>query len=374
MSTDEVPDVPEAEPPEASVPREPAMSHRRRRIALRLVQVVGSFAIVAVLFAKVLPHVTGADGHAIWAHLSRLSLMQLGALVVVWLAGLWAYTWVLTGSLPGLTHAQALTLNLAGSAVSNLVSFGGAVGIGVTFAMAGSWGFRPGAITLSTLVSGVWNVLAKLALPLLALVGLLVTGEIANHRLVVASVIAALILAVVVGAMVGALSSEAVARVISRVVEWSGTHVLRLARSEREIHWDTAVLDFRHRTVGLLRQGALSMSLGMVAYAFLQALLAWQCFRAVGSTLTVPEVFAGYAFGRLLTSVVVTPSGVGISELGAAALLTSFGGDPATTTAGVLLFSLFTYLIEIPVGALGWLAWALWTPWRRPVSPLPEAA
>ena len=68
--------------------------------------------------------------------------------------------------------------------------------------------------------------------------------------------------------------------------------------------------------VGLLRTGALPMSLGMAAYALLQAILAWQCFRAVGSTFTVPEVFAGFAFGRLLTSVVVTPSGVGISETG----------------------------------------------------------
>lgn len=344
---------------------------RGRHLLLRAVQVVASFAVVSVLFAKVLPRVTGANGQQIWHHLSRLSVMQLAALVVVWLAGLWAYTWVLTGSLPGLTHAQALTLNLAGSAVSNLVSFGGAVGIGVTFAMAGSWGFRPGAITLSTLVSGVWNVLAKLALPLLGLIGLLVTGEIANHRLVVASVIAAAILSVVVASMIGALSSERAARLISAVVESIGTRALHLVRSKREVHWDVAVLDFRHRTIGLLRQGALRMSLGMMAYALLQAILAWQCFRAVGSTLTVPEVFAGYAFGRLLTSVVVTPSGVGISELGVAALLTSFGGDPATTTAGVLLFSLFTYLIEIPVGALGWLTWALWTPWRRPV---PEAA
>jgi uncharacterized membrane protein YbhN (UPF0104 family) len=343
----------------------------RRRIVLRVAQVLASFVIVGVLFAKVLPRVTGTDGHEIWHHLSRLSAMQLGALLVVWAAGLWAYTWVLTGSLPGLTHGQALTLNLAGSAVSNLVSFGGAVGIGVTFAMAGSWGFRPVAITLSTLVSGVWNVLTKLALPLVALIGLLVTGEIANHRLVVASIIASTLLGVAVISMVGALSSETAARFISAVVEWLGTRMLRLVRSEREIHWDVAVLEFRHHTVGLLRRSALKMSLGMVAYALLQAILAWQCFRAMGSTLTAPEVFAGYAFGRLLTSVVVTPSGVGIAEVGSAALLTSFGGDPASTTAGVLLFSVFTYLIEIPVGALGWLTWALWTPWRRTV---PEPA
>lgn len=340
-----------------------------RRVLLRAAQVVVSFAVVGLLFAQVLPRVTGTDGHAIWQHLSRLSVPALVALVVVWMAGLWAYTWVLTGSLPGLTHAQALTLNLAGSAVSNLVSFGGAVGIGVTFAMAGSWGFGAGAITASTLVSGAWNVLAKLALPLVALVGLLVAGEIADRRIVVAAAVAAALLTVAVAAVVGALSSERVASVVSVVVERIGTWSLRVVRSDRQVHWDKAVLDFRHRTVGLLRSGAISMSAGMVGYAVLQAVLAWMCFRAVGSTLTAPEVFAGYALGRLLTSVVITPSGVGISELGSAALLTTFGASPASTTAGVLLFSLFTYLIEIPVGALGWLAWALYTPWRRDISP-----
>ncbi len=358
--------APQQPAPDSAAPVAPARG-RARRIALRTLQVAASFTVVGLLFAFVLPKVTGADGHDVLAHLSRLSVAQLVALFAVWIAGLLAYTWVLTGSLPGLTHGQALTLNLAGSAVSNLVPFGGAVGMGVTFGMTGTWGFRPAVVTLSIVLTGVWNVLAKLALPLLALVGLLLTGDIADHRLVVASAVAAVVLAVVVFLMVAALTSEGFARLSARVVEAVGEFVLRLARSHRHVHWDRAVLDFRHRTIGLLRAGALPMSLGMVAYAFLQAVLAWQCLRAVGSDLTMAEVFAGYAFGRLLTSVVATPSGVGIAETGSAALLVAFGGDPATSTAGVLLFSLFTYLLEIPIGAVGWLTWALYTPWRRPM-------
>ena len=340
------------------------------RVVRRTVQVVVSFAVVGLLFAFVLPRVTGADGHQVLAHLSHLNAGQLVGLVVVWIAGLWAYTWVLCGSLPGLTHAQALTVNLAGSSVSNLVPFGGAVGIGVTFAMTASWGFRPALVTLSTLVTGLWNVLAKLALPLLALVGLLVTADVADHRLVVASAVAATVLAVMVATMVAALSSERFARWAAVVAEAVGVRLLHLLHRHREVHWDRAVLDFRHRTRGLLRTAALRMTLGMVAYALLQAVLAWQCLHAVGSTLSVAEVFAGYAFGRLLTSVVATPSGVGIAETGSAALLVAFGGDPATSTAGVLLFSLFTYLIEIPIGGVGWLAWALYTTWRKPMPPV----
>jgi putative heme transporter len=340
------------------------------RIARRVAQGVVSFAVVGLLFAFVLPRLTGADGHQVLSRLSHLKAGEMGGLVVVWIAGLWAYTWVLCGSLPGLTHAQALTLNLAGSSVSNLVPFGGAVGIGVTFAMTASWGFRPTLVALSTLVTGLWNVLAKLALPLVALLGLLVTADIADHRLVIASAVAATLLAVVVTTMVAALSSERFARWAAVAAEAVGVHVLRLMHRHRQVHWDRAVLEFRGRTRGLLRTSALRMSLGMVAYALLQAVLAWQCLHVMGSNLSVAEVFAGYAFGRLLTSVVATPSGVGIAETGSAALLVAFGGDPATSTAGVLLFSLFTYLIEIPIGGVGWLAWALYTPWRKPMPPL----
>lgn len=347
---------------------------RARRVLVRVLPVVASFAVVGLLFAYVLPRVTGADGKDVLEHLSHLSAGQLVLLVAVWLAGLWAYTYVLCGSLPGLTHMQALTLNLSGSAVSNLVPFGGAVGIGVTFAMTASWGFRPSRVALSTVVTGLWNVLAKLALPLVALVALLVTGDIADQRLVVASAIASVLLALVVATMVAALSSERFAAWAAVAVEWVGTRFLLLVRSHRAVHWDRAVMDLRHSTIGLMRTGAVKMSAGMVSYAFLQAVLAWLCLQAVGSDLSVAEVFAGYAFGRLLTSVVATPSGVGIAETGSAGLLVAFGGDPVTSTAGVLLFSLFTYLIEIPIGGIGWLIWALYSPWRKPMPPATVAS
>ena len=58
----------------------------------------------------------------------------------------------------------------------------------------------------------------------------------------------------------------------------------------------------------------------------------------------------------MLSLVLVTPGGVGVPETGCVALLVALGGDPATSAAGVLLYRLFTYLLEIPVGGLG-IAW-----------------
>lgn len=61
---------------------------------------------------------------------------------VLVLAGLGCYTFVITGSLPGISHLRALLVNVCGSSVSNLLPGGGAVGLAATYAIGRSWGIR----------------------------------------------------------------------------------------------------------------------------------------------------------------------------------------------------------------------------------------
>jgi len=97
----------------------------------------------------------------------------------------------------------------------------------------------------------------------------------------------------------------------------------------------------------------------------MQFLLQLLILRWLGETaLSGVEVFAAFAFGRLLSTIPITPSGVGFADTGAVAALVAFGGDPAICTAGVLLFTGFVYLLEIPVGAASWLVWARMSSWR----------
>jgi uncharacterized membrane protein YbhN (UPF0104 family) len=104
----------------------------------------------------------------------------------------------------------------------------------------------------------------------------------------------------------------------------------------------------------------------MLAYLVLQGVLMWACLAAVGSDLGWAEVTAGYVCGRMLTIVVLTPGGTGFVETGAAAVLIALGGDPAVTMAGVLLFSFFTYVCEIPGGALAYAWHQADRRWHRP--------
>jgi uncharacterized membrane protein YbhN (UPF0104 family) len=325
-----------------------------------------SIAILATLLVLVLPQVTGASWNAALQAISSVSPWQLVGLTALWVIGLWAYAYVMSASLPGLTKGQGFVLNMVGSGVSNLVPFGGAVGVGATWAMARQYGFSHRSIGLFTAVTGVWNVVARLALPVLGLGGLLVTGAAVGGSVLVAAGIGAALCALVIAAIAVALVND---RAGDRLITGAAALVNRVARMTRRTApagLEGELTSLRQSAVTLLRNSRGGLVLGMLAYLVLQGVLMWACLAAVGSDLGLAEVAAGYALGRMLTMVVLTPGGTGFAETGAAAVLIALGGDPAITLAGVLLFSFFTYICEIPgaVAAYGWHLRA--KRWRRP--------
>lgn len=353
--------------PEASGPPDP----RRRLLTWRSgLQAGAGTALAVALIVWGLPKVTGSTWSGTARALSRVSVLAGLGMLALLLVAMWCYTYVLTGSMPGLAHHRAFIVNTAGSSVSNLLPFGGALGVGVTYAMCRSWGFTRTSIALSTAVSGLWNLLAKLAMPAIGLAALLAGGDIVRPRIAVAASVGAGLLALLLAVVISLLASEAVALRVGRAAAWASELALRLTRSHRPLHWDVAVLELRHHTNALIRRSWLVMSGGMTAYVGVYALLFWWCLHAVGASPSLPKVFAAFTLGRLLTSVVVTPGGLGISETGAAALLVAFGVAPAEAVAGVLLFAFYVHILEVPIGALGWVAWGVT---RRPGPQLARA-
>jgi uncharacterized membrane protein YbhN (UPF0104 family) len=310
---------------------------RRKRLAplrrwVHLLGTVGSLGLAAWLLVIVVPHLTGDGWRAILAQFQGIGIGVLIGLTVLWFGGLWAYTYVLTGSLPGLRNGQAFALNAAGSAVSNLLPFGGAAGVAVTVAMATSWGHPVAAIATSTVVSGVWNIASRLVLPVLAVVALAGSGVVVDERIVTVTWVAAGVLAAMLAV---------------------------LALPERWLKWAPVVVRSRRAISTVVRTGWAKMTGGMVGYLALQGLLLWACLGATGVWLGLGATVAAFAVSRLLTLVVITPGGVGVSENGTIALLLALGHPAAPVAAGVLLFAFFTFVIEIPVGGLAWLRWSV---------------
>jgi len=372
LDADETPSVLSGLSADESIDPMAVVGHELHRKSTRRRVVEGSVSLLAValIFVFVLPAVTDSHYSEIWHEISNLSAAWVVGLTVIWVLGMLAYTGVLTNSLPGLTHPQALTVNFAGSAVSNVVPFGGAAGVGATYAIDLSWGFSVPSVTLSILVSGVWNVFAKLFMPVVALALLVSTGR-ATGRLLVPTLVGlvALIGAAVVLALV--MSGEVLAAKVGHVGQKVVDPVCRWLRRSSAPDLTRIVLDFRHSSIGLLRRHWLRLTVWVVLYNFGQFLLLLACVRSVGQgadSLGWIEVFAAFSFARLLETIPLTPSGVGFVETGAVAALIGFGGSDAASAAAVFLFRGFTYLAEIPVGAGAWVVWATRRSWRRPIG------
>lgn len=325
----------------------------------RSVRLVVSLGLTAALFVAVLPLISHAPWSAIGSVLSSLTVWEVIGLTLLWFSGLYAHSFVLTAAMPTLTHRRALTLSLTGSAVSNVVPLGGALGIGLNYRMSRTWGVSPSSFALYTFVTNLWDVLTKLSLPAIALAALLVAGDVTRPQLAATAAMALGVLVLLVCVVGVALGSDRAASRLAHGLERTSGGALRLVRSSRTVSFVPAVLELRRDSLALLRREWAQLSLGMFAYSALQAGLLWTCLHLFGSTLSTPQVFAGYALERALSIAMITPGGAGLVEVGITALLVAFGGAPVGTVAGVLLYRAFTFGLEIPVGAAGLAVW-LW--------------
>lgn len=316
-------------------------------------------AAVAALFVVVVPQVSGAPWALVGRQLARVPLPELGLLGLLWATGLLLHTITLTSALPGLTHRRALTLSLTGSAVANVLPLGGAAGIALNYRMVRAWGHDRAAFAAYTVVTNTWDVLAKLLLPLLVLPVALLLDHGALTRWAGTATVATVLLAVAAAVVAILAASPVCAERTGRAVDRAARPLLRRVGSTREPHVEAWLLGLQSQCGWLVRHRWRQLTLGMSAYTAMLALLMLACFAIAGVGIGPGAVLLAFAVERLLTLAGLTPGGAGVVEVGLVGVAVALGGAPVAAVAGVLLYRVFTYGIEIPVGGAGLAAW-LW--------------
>jgi uncharacterized membrane protein YbhN (UPF0104 family) len=227
--------------------------------------------------------------------------------------------------------------------------------------MSRSWGFSSVSFARWALLTNVWDTLAKLVLPGVALCWLAFAGIDGGGVLSQAALVGGglLLLAVlgVRGLMGGDRGARALGGVADRVVRALGRP---LPQSGGYAAWAVRV---RRDSAELLTTAWGRLTVGKLAYALFQALLLWLCLALIGTAPGLPVVFAAFAVERILSMAVVTPGATGLVEVGMTGLLVALGAEPVTSAAGVVVYRAITVGLEIPVGGAGLLWW--WAT-RRP--------
>jgi uncharacterized membrane protein YbhN (UPF0104 family) len=341
----------------------PARPKRKRAGRRKVVFGVISAVIVIGTFAVVLPRI--ADYRDVWAVVQTLTWewgLALLAAVALNLAT-FAPPWMV--ALPGLRFRQAVAMTQASTALSIVAPAGAAVGMAGSWGMLRSWGFRPGPVTRAVTLTGVWNQLANLVYPVVALFLLKVNGG-ETALLGTAAFIGVAVLGVVIAVLVLVLYSDGLAHevgeVVARFASWARSRVRR-----GPVGWGgPSFARFRNEAVDLLARRWHALTLATFAGSLTVFLIMVISLRAVGvpaSQVTIVEAFAAWALVRILGSIPITPAGVGVVELGLTTALVAFGGANAGVVAAVLVYR---FLTVVPTLALGGLAALTWRSHRPP--------
>jgi uncharacterized membrane protein YbhN (UPF0104 family) len=288
-----------------------------------------------------------------WPYVVLVAAAAAGSMASYWL--------LICAVLPSVRLRQAAVANLGSSAVANSLPAGGALAMGVSWAMLSSWGVSKADNVLYTLVSGIWNVFARLGLPVLALLALLTVRR--PDAVLIAAGAAGLACLCAAAAGLGLLlRSKAFALRAGQMAQRIAATACRLARRQPPSGVAGALFGFRDQARGLVAERGWRITAATAASHVILWLVLLACLRGTGlSQAQVPwqTSLAAFAFVRLLTVLPLTPGGVGITELGLVGVLAAGAGHRVTAqvAAAVLLYRAVTYLPPIPLGAAACLVW-----------------
>jgi putative heme transporter len=334
----------------------PTAKHRSR--ARLVVQVVVSLLLVVLIFYFL---VNKIDPAQVWAAITGMTWLELTllGLLAIWNLCTYAFVWMAVTPAPQLSFGHAMVMTQSTTAVANTVPAGSAIGIGMTYAMLGSWGYSRSKSTAAVLVSGVWNSFIKLGMPVLALALVLLQGGAGGGKVVSALLaIAGLAGAIVVFALI--LRSEEGARRFGLLAGRVASRALGLVRRPPVHGWELATMKFRSRTIALVaRRWVAITATSLVSHLslYLVLLVALRDVGVSDAEVSWAQVLVVFAFARLATAIPFTPGGLGFVEALLIAGLTTAGGDRDQVTAAVLVYRALTWGLPIVVGVFTYLWW-----------------
>ncbi|HEV3293796.1 MAG TPA: hypothetical protein VG123_32855, partial [Streptosporangiaceae bacterium] len=285
----------------------------RRRSGREIFRTAGPTVLVAAIFGFALPHF--ASYGSVWAIMGAMTWAQ-ALLVAAAAAASMVSAWVMICSvLPSIRLREAAVVNLGSNAVANTLPAGGALAMGVSWAMLSSWGISTAEYVLYTLVSGIWNVFARLGLPALALM-ILATASRPGAGLVAAAAAGLAVLAAMAAGLGLLMRSESSALRAGRALQPALAMACRVARRPVSFDVPGSLLGFRDRAGALITARGWRITAATAASNLTLWLVLLACLRGLGlSQAQVPwqTSLAAFAFVRLLTVLPITPGGLGIT-------------------------------------------------------------
>jgi uncharacterized protein (TIRG00374 family) len=336
-----------------SLSRQPERKPLWRRVLGALL----SLTLILFIFLGVIPQF--ASYRTAWTAIQNVSPGWWMAILVAAAVNEVSFAWPYQAALRHLRFWHGFMETQTATAISNTVPAGGAVAIGMTFRMFGSFLFSNVAITAAVFTTGLWNMAFKLGLPIVAVVLVTVSGQ----SVAVAAGVA--LLGVLILAVAGvalwlvfrsAASAHWVGRLGDRVTNWA-LHFFHKPASDR---FERSVLRFRDQTNEVVHERGMRLTAAVLASQVAVFVVLLFSARAVGisaSQVSFLEVLLSFAVARLASAIPVLPGGLGVYDAILIGMLTAFGASSDAALAADLVWRATTYFPPIFMGLVTYVVW-----------------
>ena len=333
-------------PAKIEEPAQPTLS--RRAIVGRVLVLVG---VIVVVFGILLPRLIDYD--AVLAAFAALTPVQLallsGTSILAYVASSGPYRVLV----PGLSWRHAVGSDLAARAVASTVP--GPTDAATRFVLYRQWSIPSDAATAGMVAATLFETLAYLALPVIAIALLFIGDQPARSDALLLAVICLVVLAAAGVALASIVRSQSLARKLGRWLDRMAKRIWTLLRKAPPAGIVEGVLDLReHSKVLLTQRGQLGFAaavLGKLAWFVVLEVALW-CVGVGPNVLPPSAVLAAMALVGLVSLIPITPGAVGTAEVAYIAILSSVAG-PANAeqlTAAVSLFRIAQWFAPIPIG------------------------
>jgi uncharacterized membrane protein YbhN (UPF0104 family) len=335
---------------------------RPRRAVLR--SALGVALIVGV-FVAVVPRIAsyGSVAH----HLATVSAPWAAALAAAAALDVVTSAFPWRAVLPQLSFLGALGFTQASTALTTVLPGGAPLGMAISFGLLRRLRVTRSQAGFAVALTGIWSQVTILVYPLVGAVLVFSTGSLSGSTAAIAGASGAAG-AVIVGLAAAALRSRGAALRLGDTAAWVAAPLAHLLRRDPPDWSGAALVRLREEWLGVLRRRWPALTAATLANQLSAYVVFELSLRAVGisvGTLPASEAFLAWAIGRVISSLPLTPGGIGVVELGMIGTLVGFGAPQAHVVAAVLLYRGLIIVPTLAAGALALLGFR-----RRPAEAL----
>lgn len=294
----------------------------------------------------------------VWATVSALSVPDIIFLLAAGLLTIVAVGWTAATVLPGLSVAKGTEASVVGQLTS--VALPPPIDMVIRFAMYRTYGFSVDKSAVAVVVAGIARYFTVVAIPLLGLFLVLITGQ-GDTDSLLWFIGGTIVFFIALWIMKMILSSEAFARKIGGWLAVIANKVRSWFHKKPVGELADQVADFGVRTKDVAIGNFKPITISNIAWGlscFLVMLLAIRFCGIDSSVYSFSEILLITGGMLLFSSIPITPGGIGVSE----ALLLSIMTFPseeiqAAFLSALFVYRIFTWLLPMPIGALAYFHW-----------------